>query len=149
MQDIMGEFITSAYPFYSQGLAAKFAAPGQLANLATQQVTTPMALATTVGALPRGIEQDTLNSIFEAMRKTQEFPYQTQAPIAGQIMGQQRYMYDPGTVSPSIFSQMAPLIGMLGAAAIMGPPGAGTGGPAGMYGGQSAQFNPSGVGLRY
>ena len=111
-QDIMNEMVTAAYPFYSQGLAAKFAAPGQLANLGFQDVATRTGLGTTVGALPRQIEQSILDAIFEARRMTQTFPYMQQGPrgVAEGIMSQGRYGYQEPTVSPSIFSQVANMV---------------------------------------
>lgn len=107
LQDIMEGLVTAAFPFYSQGLAAKLAAPGELANLGMQDVSMRTGIGTTVGALPRQIEQSIFDAILEAVRTTQTFPYQAQAPIAQNIMGQTRYGYQPPTISPSIFSQIA------------------------------------------
>lgn len=106
-QDIMNELVTAAYPFYAQGLAAKYAAPGQLANLGMQDVSMRTGIGTTVGALPRQIEQSIFDAIQEAVRTTQTFPYQAQAPIAQNIMKETRYGWQDPTVSPSIFSQIA------------------------------------------
>lgn len=119
-QDIMEGLITAAYPYYSQGLAAKYAAPGQLANLGFQDVATRTGIGTTVGALPRQIEQSILDAIFEAVRMTQGFPYQVQVPVAQNIMNQERYAFNEGVTSPSIFSQIAQPAATL-AAAYMNP----------------------------
>jgi len=124
-QDIMNEFITSAYPFYAQGLGAKLAAPGELANLGMQDVSMRTGIGTTTGALPRTIQQDIFDSIFEAARTTQTFPYQAQAPIAQNIMGEERYLYQKPTVSPSIFSQIANPAALLGGAYLMRDSGGG------------------------
>jgi hypothetical protein len=107
LQEIMDNFITAAYPFFQQFIGAKYNAPMNLANLATQEVTTPMAVGTSTGALPRQVKQAVMDAIFESLRKTKEFPYTAQAPIASNIMNQMAYMYDPGVISPSVFSQLA------------------------------------------
>lgn len=120
LQDIMNEMVTAAYPFYAQGLAAKLAAPGELAGLGMQDVSMRTGLGTTVGGLPRQIEQSIFDAIQEAVRTTQTFPYQAQAPIAQNIMGETRYAYQQPTVSPSIFSQIAQPAAMLGGAYLMG-----------------------------
>lgn len=125
-QDILEGLITAAYPYYAQGLEAKYRAPMELASLGTQRVTTPLNLATTVGALTMQKEQSEFDAILEAIRKTKEFPFQVQAPIASNLLGQQMYAYNPGTYQPSPFSQIAQPLSMLGSAAIM--KGAGTGG---------------------
>lgn len=109
-QDIMEGLVTAAFPFYSQGLAAKYAAPGELANLGMQDVSMRTGLGTTVGALPRQIEQSIFDAILEAVRTTQTFPYTTQAPIAQNIMAETRYGYQEPTISPSIFSQIANMV---------------------------------------
>lgn len=119
LQDIIEGLITAAYPFYAQGLEAKLRAPGELAALGTQRVTTPLNLATTVGRLPMEKEQSEFDAILEAIRKTQEFPYAAKAPIAGNILGQQMYAYNPGQQQPSTFSQIANPLAMLGSAAIL------------------------------
>lgn len=120
-QDILNELVTAAYPFYAQGLEAKFRAPMELASLGTQKVTTPLNLATTVGALPMQRQQSIFDAILEATRKTQEFPYSRdgKANIASNILGQQMYAYNPGQYQPSTFSQIAQPLAMLGSAAIM------------------------------
>lgn len=110
LQDIMNEMVTSAFPFYSQGLAAKYAAPEQLAQMGMQDVSMRTGLGTTVGGLPRQIQQSIFDAILEASRMTQTAPYQFQAPVAQNIMSQQRYAYQQPTVSPSIFSQVANMI---------------------------------------
>lgn len=127
LQDILNEMVTSAYPFYSQGLAAKYAAPEQLANLGMQDVSMRTGLGTTVGGLPRTIEQSILDAILEAARLTQTFPYTTQQPIAQNIMSQQRYAFNEGITSPSIFSQIAQPLATLGAGYMMGGAGVGAG----------------------
>lgn len=110
LQDIMEGLVTAAFPFYSQGLAAKIAAPGQLAGLSTADVMTRTGLGTTVGGLPRQIEQSVLDAILEAVRTTQTWPWQAQAPVAQNIMNQQRYAFNEGITSPSIFSQIANMV---------------------------------------
>lgn len=144
LQQIMEGLVTAAYPFYAQGAAAKYAAPGQVADLATRAVTVPTALATTTGALPRQISQSVLDAIFEAARMTKMFPYNTQAGVAGQVMGQQRYMYDPGVLSPSIFSQIASAIpgSSSGVQPQQPPPPVNTGSPGSdIYGAQNYASN--------
>lgn len=115
-QDIMEGLITAAFPFYSQGLEAKYAAPGQLASLGMQDVSMRTGLGTTVGGLPRQIQQSIFDAIQEAIRMTQTFPYSAQAPMAQNIMGQQRYAFNEGVKSPSIFSQIAGPAAYLGGA---------------------------------
>ena len=119
LQDIIEGLVTAAYPYYSQGLEAKYRAPMELAALGTQKVTTPLSLATTVGRLPMEREQSIFDAILEAKRKTKEFPYQAQAPIASSLLGEQMYAYNPGQQQPSNFSQIAQPLAMLGSAAIM------------------------------
>lgn len=109
-QDIMNELVTAAFPFYSQGLAAKYAAPGQLASLGMQDVSMRTGIGTTTGALPRQIQQSIFDAIQEAVRTTQTFPYQAQAPIAQNIMAEGRYAYQPPFIDPSIFMQIASAI---------------------------------------
>ena len=131
-QDIMNEMVTSAYPYYAQGIDAKNRAPMELASLGTQKVTTPLSLATTVGRLPMDREQSVFDAILEAARKTQEFPYAGKAPVASNIMDQQMYTYNPGTTSPSMFSQIANPLATLGSAAMLS--GGGGGGRTGGWG---------------
>lgn len=119
LQDIIEGLVTAAYPFYAQGLEAKYRAPMELAALGTQKVTTPLSLATTVGALPMEKEQSEFDAIFEATRKTQEFPYGRPAEIASSLLGETMYAYNPGQQQPSTFSQIANPLAMLGSAAIM------------------------------
>lgn len=114
-QDIQNEFITAAYPFYAQGLEAKLNAPTTLANLATQRATMKGA----VGETERGIEQSILDAILEATRKTKMAPYNINAPIAQGIYGSTQYGYKEQFLQPSTFSEMAPIIGQLAAAAIL------------------------------
>lgn len=144
LQDIMNEMVTSAFPFYSQGLAAKYAAPGQLANLGMQDVSMRTGIGTTVGGLPRQIQQSIFDAILEASRMTQTAPYQFQAPVAQNIMGQQRYAYQQPTTSPSIFSQVANMISAFrggGTSAQVAPsPGASS---VGGGGGVPWQYRPS------
>lgn len=128
LQDILEGFIKAAYPYYAQGLEAKYRAPMELASLGTQKVTTPLSLATTVGALPMEREQSIFDAIFNAARKTQEFPYAAKTPIAGGILGQQMYGYNPGMFVPSAFSQIAEPVASLVSGgggtqkAVAGPP---------------------------
>ena len=113
LQGIMEGFITSAFPFFQQKLQAKYDAPMNLANLATQEVTTPMNIGTTTGALPRQIQQMMMDAVFEAMRTNKNFPYGGPANAASATMNNQAYMYDPGVTSPSIYSQVAAMVGAL------------------------------------
>jgi hypothetical protein len=48
------------------------------------------------GALPRGIEQNILNAQFQQQMGQIQAPFQLQAPIAQNIMNQQRFNYRPG-----------------------------------------------------
>ncbi len=121
LRDIMNQFITSAYPFYAQGLEAKYRAPMDLANLGIQKTTIPLSLATTIGALPMQRQQSEFDAIMEATRKTKEFPYQAQAPIASDLLGHQMFAYNPGTYQPSTLSQIAMPLAMLASSAMMRP----------------------------
>lgn len=138
-QDIMNEMVTSAYPFYAQGIDAKNRAPMELASLGTQKVTTPLNLATTVGRLPMEREQSVFDAILEAARKTKEFPYGRPAEIAGNLLREPMYAYNPGTTSPSIFSQIAQPVATLGGAAMMS---GGGGGGQTFRQGKKAMSNP-------
>lgn len=109
-QDILDSFITSAYPFYQPFISAKLSAPERLANLATSDITSRTGAAATVGSLQRQIQQQIKDAIFEAKRKTQEYPYQVTFPMTSSVMGEQRYMWDPGVTSPSVFSQITSAI---------------------------------------
>lgn len=95
-QDIMNEFITSAYPYYQQFINAKLSAPERLANLVTGDITNRIGAATTTGSLPRMIQQMINDAIFEAKQKTQMFPYTFTAPYAQNVMGQNRYAWNSG-----------------------------------------------------
>lgn len=106
-QDILDRFITAASGMYQPFISAKLSAPERLASLSERSVTTPISLGTTVGALPRTIQQQVLDAIFEAKRKTQEFPYTFTAPYAQGVMGQQRYAYSPGVTEPPLISTLA------------------------------------------
>lgn len=130
LQDILEGLVTAAFPFYSQGLAAKYAAPGQLASLGMQDVSMRTGLGTTVGALPRQIEQSVYDAILEAQRTTQTFPY-TKAPVAQSIMNQQRYIYEQPYAQPNMFNQMSPMIGQMGGSLLKG----GAGGLGNLFGG--------------
>jgi hypothetical protein len=132
LRDIMNELITAAYPFYAQGLAEKYKAPQQLANLGVMKTTIPLNLATTVGKLPMEREQSVLDAIMEATRKTKEFPFGRKADIASSLLKNPMYAYNPGTYVPSTLSQIAQPLAMLGSAAIM----------SGGKGVNTNQFNP-------
>lgn len=78
-----------------------------LANLATTGATLPINLARMLGLDERAIKQLGLDAEQEAKLLTLLFPFNTQAGIAGQVLGRERFAYDPGVLSPSIFSQIA------------------------------------------
>ena len=120
-QNVMNEFISSILPIYSQMLSAKTSAPERYAGLATSEITTPVGLGTTVGARPRELEQSILDAVMEAKRLTKTFPFTAQAPVAQGVYGAQRYAYQPPTVSPSLFSQIAGPASMVAAGYLMGP----------------------------
>ncbi len=65
------------------------------------------ALLDRFGGKEREITQSQLDAIFEAMRQTQLFPFNTQAGIAANILGEQRFAFQEPILSPSIFSQVA------------------------------------------
>lgn len=95
-EDIQDSYIQAAYPFYQQAMANKYSAPERLANLGIGDISTRTGMATTVGAMPRTIQQQIQDAIFEAKRKTQGFPYEFTAPLSQNIMAQTRYGWDPG-----------------------------------------------------
>lgn len=106
-QDIMNELTTSASNLIQPYMMDKLSLPERVANLGRQDVSTRTGIGTSVGALPRQIEQSIFDAILEAVRMTQTFPYQAQVPVAQNIMGQQRYAYQQPYIEPSIFSQIA------------------------------------------
>lgn len=110
-QDILDRFTTAAYPFYQQQLSNMYSAPERLASLGMGDVTTRTGMAMTTGAAPRTIQQQINDAIFEAKRKTQGFPYDVTFPMTSDVMGEERYGWNPGTTSPSIFSQIASGVG--------------------------------------
>ena len=118
-QDILDSFITSASSLYQPYVSAKLSAPERLASLSERKVTTPVSMGTTVGKVPRDINQQVLDAIFEAQRMTQTFPYTFTAPYAQGVMGQERYAWDPGVTSPSIFSQIASAVTPIATASIL------------------------------
>lgn len=116
VQDIMEGLVTSAFPFFQQGLQAKLDAPMDLANVAERATTAPINVGMTTGALEQGQEQNILNRIFEAIRSTQKAPFNLQAPVAQSIMKQEMFTgrkQQPGASDASEvagFMQMVPLI---------------------------------------
>lgn len=164
-QDILDRFTTAAYPFYQQFLSNKFSAPERLASLGVGDITTRTALATTVGARPRTIQQQINDAIFEAERTTRGFPYGGMPgatgvgtfPMTSSIMGEQRYAYDPGRIVQSDFNSVmdmgkgvAAIAGMFGGGAAGAAAAAGTGVPGLSYTPASkpaspAMFKPQGA----
>ena len=61
----------------------------------------------TLGALPRQIQTQQEAAIYDAILQQLLFPYTSQAGIAGMLLNQQSYAWDPGVLSPSLFSQLA------------------------------------------
>lgn len=62
--------------------------------------------ANAYGSLPRQLEQAGKDAQYNKLVNDILAKYQLNAPVAQSIMNEQRYMYDPGTVQPSIFSQI-------------------------------------------
>lgn len=58
------------------------------------------------GAAERMVETAQEQAIFDAVMRTLLAPYNEQMNAAGTVLGEPRYMYDPGVTSPSIFSQV-------------------------------------------
>lgn len=88
----------------------------EASDYASKQPLRKTEAATAYGGLPRQIEAAQEEADYIALLQTLLFPYQQQAPIASTILGETRQMYDPGVTSPSIFSQVAGPLAMLGSA---------------------------------
>lgn len=113
VQDIMEGLVTSAFPFFQQGLQAKLNAPMNLANVAERATTTPINVGLMTGGVEQGQEQDILNRIFEAIRTTQGAPFNLQAPVAQNIMNQQRFIGQAQQPGASDASEVAGFMQMI------------------------------------
>lgn len=106
-----GERMSVLGNLIQEGIDRKLIASTQLNR---QAVDTPLKLvqaAMSAGATPRMIEQLLEDADFQQKIQTLLFPFDTQAPILQSILNKEAFAYNPGTTSPSIFSQIAPVIG--------------------------------------
>jgi hypothetical protein len=101
--------MASIAPFIESEKNRKFNAISLLANLGQQGTTVPLNMAMQFGGTARDVE----NQGYAADYNQQMFPYNTQAGIASNLLGQQRYAYQEPIISPSMAMQVA----MLGNAA--------------------------------
>lgn len=116
-RDVLGRNVTdtqqklasSIAPFLEAERSRKYNAINLLANLGERATTQPLSLAMQFG----GTARDVANQGYAADYNQQMFPYNTQASIASNLLGQQRYSYQEPIVSPSMAMQLA----MLGNAA--------------------------------
>jgi len=65
----------------------------------------------TYGALPRQLNQAEKDAAYNKTVNDILAKYQLQMPAASSVLNEQRYMYNPGTVEPSVFDRFAPAIG--------------------------------------
>ena len=116
-RDVLGRSIgeTQSYlmsalaPFASEERSRQTSALQFLEDLQTNKDSrdiTKLGLIQSIGGLPRMIE-DFKN---QAEFASQLFKFNTQAPIASDLLNMQRYAYQAPTVSPSLFSQVAPVL---------------------------------------
>jgi hypothetical protein len=116
-RDVLGRNVTdtqqklaaSISPFIESERDRRYNAISLLAGLSEQQSTLPINLGLTADSTLRDIQ----NQKYAADYNQQLFPYNTQAGIASNILGEQRYSYQEPIISPSIAMQIA----MLGNAA--------------------------------
>jgi hypothetical protein len=113
-----------------------------LAQMSAQEPLTRANAAMQAGGMQRQLSQQEEDALFESLMQTMLAPYQLQAPIAENIMGQQRYAYQWPTQSP--FGGM--LGGMLGKGlgsslgGMFGGAGGGLSGLLGSFGGPTGGF---------
>ena len=106
-QDIMEGLITAAFPFFQQGLQAKLNAPMNLANVGERAATSPINVGLTTGGVEQQNAQQVLDRLFEAIRSTQLAPFNLQAPVAQNLLGQLRFVDQEGPVRASDASEVA------------------------------------------
>lgn len=100
--DVEARLTRELAPFISEERGRQFAAIPLSAQLAERGATLPIQLGATFGGVERDIEGQRLLEQYLA----ELFPFNTQALIAGQLLGQERYAFQEPILSPSILSQI-------------------------------------------
>lgn len=112
VQRMIDEMMGTLAPYAEAERGRQFAAIPQLQQAATYEEKLPvrkMGAISAFGALPRQIEQEEENALFNQLMQIIMFPYQVQAPIAQSVMGAPI----PATTTeeePSILSQIQPML---------------------------------------
>ena len=94
----------------------------------------------TYGALPRQLSQAQKDAAYQKQVNDILAKYQLQAPAAQNVLNEQRYMYNPGTTSPSGLQQFGSIAGPL--MMMAAPGGLLAGGAAGAKGATTASGMP-------
>jgi len=106
---ISDAIMAAGMPFALQSEQQRFQSIPQLIEAGIGLPQRQIGLGMAGDEYQRGIQ----NQQSQALFNQQMFPWTTQAPIAQDVLNQNQYAYQPGvnTQSPSIFSQLAPVLG--------------------------------------
>lgn len=120
LEDVDRNILSTLAPFASQRRGQQITASEILSRLGDQSTLTRIGALGESGALEREIEELQRVSDYQRFLQQIMFPYQTQADIASRLSTSR-----PLDViqSPSMFEQIAPVLGMAAGAAIGGPAG--------------------------
>jgi len=94
-------------PYAESERARRFGAIPLLGQFAEYEEGAPVRKLGVSERYETGYSQRQKDAEFAAIMLKMMFPFQTQAPIAGQLLGQQRYLYEQPAYGPSTFSQFA------------------------------------------
>jgi len=106
LKDVVKNISGNLLSFQQNEQQRKDVATQQLGNVGTQK----LGLVEEYGDLPRLLNQLRRDASFNQAMTSLMFPYTTQAPIAQNLLSQERYGFDPGVSSPSQFSQIGNFI---------------------------------------
>lgn len=109
---------------FEQERARQFGAVGQTFNLGSGI----SQLLLGAGQVPRSIEQDILNARFNQQIGQIEAPFRLQAPIAQNLLAQQRFTFTPGVQGSSTLQDIAGIASIAGGVGMLGGLGAAAGG---------------------
>lgn len=129
--DTQKEMLSSLAPYAESAKQRKMSAAQILNNLGETSTLNRLNALSTTGSLPRTLQQMRNSANYNRLMQEVMFPYQQKADVASRIkQGGQMAV----TQSPSLFSQVAPLVGQVASAGILsGALGSGTANAAGNW----------------
>lgn len=143
VSDTQNEMLSTLAPYASQAKDRKMNAAQLLASLGESSTLNRLNALSTTGSLPRTLQQMQNAASYNQTMNQILFDYQQKAPIASTLSNSQ-----PLTMvqTPSMFSQVAPLLGTAVGAAVGGPAGAAAGNQLGSAAGNktNSTVTPSG-----